>query len=84
MPDSPDIEEANPLLLESDDKYRSSLEYSREIVDFDRKGDPENPLEWPDFYKWGIVALLSFMGFTMYVSVSILALRKCLLEANHI
>ncbi|KAJ5044984.1 hypothetical protein NUH16_001796 [Penicillium rubens] len=65
MPDSPDIEEANPLLLESEDEYRSSLEYSRDTVDFDRKGDPENPLEWPGSYKWGVVALLSFMGFTV-------------------
>lgn len=74
MPSSPDTEEADPLLLESESEYRSSLEYSRDTVDFDRNGDPENPLEWPDFYKWGIVALLSLMGFTMYVSI--LALPK--------
>ncbi|CAG7991440.1 unnamed protein product [Penicillium nalgiovense] len=65
MPESPDIEEANPLLLESEDEYRSSLEYPPDTVDFDRNGDPENPLEWPGFYKWGVVALLSFLGFTV-------------------
>ncbi|KAJ5817575.1 hypothetical protein N7447_007583 [Penicillium robsamsonii] len=66
MPDSPDTEEGNPLLVESEcESSRSSLEYSRDTVDFDRNGDPENPLEWPDFYKWGIVALLSFMGLTV-------------------
>jgi MFS family permease len=79
MPDSPDIEEANPLLLESEEEYRSSLEYSRGTVDFDRNGDPENPLDWPGSYKWGVVALLSFMGFTVYVSK---APQKYLLEAN--
>lgn len=82
MPESPDIEEANPLLLESEDEYRSSLEYPPDTVDFDRNGDPENPLEWPGFYKWGVVALLSFLGFTVYVSI--LALWKYLPKANYI
>ncbi|KAI1172776.1 MFS transporter [Nemania sp. FL0916] len=36
-----------------------------DIVDFDVAGDPENPMEWPTAYKWGIVFLLSFMAFTV-------------------
>lgn len=37
------------------------------IVDFDPKGDPENPRDWPHAYKWSIVALLAFTSFTVYV-----------------
>ncbi|KIW22889.1 uncharacterized protein PV07_11137 [Cladophialophora immunda] len=36
-----------------------------DIVDFDPNGDPENPRDWPNAYKWGIVALLAFMAFTV-------------------
>lgn len=68
MPDSPHIEEANPLLRESESDYRSSFEYSCNEIDFERNGDSENPLDWPYSFKCGIVALLSFMGFTMYVA----------------
>ncbi|KAK5058709.1 hypothetical protein LTR84_010973 [Exophiala bonariae] len=35
------------------------------IVDFDPKGDSENPRDWPITYKWGIVSLLAFMSFTV-------------------
>ena len=66
MADSPRLEEANPL-LESESDSRSSLEYLQDATEFDQNGDPENPLEWPTSYKWGIVALLSLMGFTVYV-----------------
>ncbi|KAH0842118.1 hypothetical protein AYO21_00249 [Fonsecaea monophora] len=36
-----------------------------DIIDFDPNGDPENPRDWPNHYKWGIVALLAFMAFTV-------------------
>lgn len=36
------------------------------VVDFDPNGDPDNPLEWPSAFKWGIVALLAFTAFTVY------------------
>ncbi|CAG8946529.1 unnamed protein product [Penicillium salamii] len=65
MTDSPKIEQAHPLLRESESSSRSSFEYSPDAIEFDRNGDPDNPLEWPSSYKWGIVALLSFMGFTI-------------------
>jgi hypothetical protein len=42
---------------------------NKDIVDFDPHGDTENPMDWPKAYKWGIVALLAFMAFTVYVPV---------------
>ncbi|PSR82809.1 major facilitator superfamily domain-containing protein [Coniella lustricola] len=38
---------------------------SSDIVDFDPAGDPDNPMDWPVAYKWGIVALLAAMAFTV-------------------
>ncbi|KAK4131587.1 MFS general substrate transporter [Trichocladium antarcticum] len=35
------------------------------IVDFDPRGDAENPLEWPTPFKWTIVSMLAFMAFTV-------------------
>lgn len=37
------------------------------ITDFDTNDDPENPITWPQTYKWSLVALLAFMSFTVYV-----------------
>lgn len=37
-----------------------------QIVNFDPNGDPENPVDWPETYKRGIVALLALMAFTTY------------------
>lgn len=66
MSDSPHIEEASPLLAGSESGYDSSLEDAQETVDFEQNADSDNPLEWSDSYKWGIVILLSFMGFIVY------------------
>lgn len=66
MSDSTHKVEASPLLAGSESVYDSDLEDAQELVDFDQDADPENPLEWPDSYKWGIVILLSLMGFTVY------------------
>lgn len=35
------------------------------IVRFDPNGDPDNPLDWPVKYRWGITILLAFMAFTV-------------------
>jgi hypothetical protein len=40
---------------------------SKNVVDFDPNGDEGNPMDWPNAYKYGIVALLAFMAFTVYV-----------------
>lgn len=37
------------------------------IVDFGSEGNTENPRDWAKNYKWGIVALLAFMSFAVYV-----------------
>ena len=35
------------------------------LVEFDRNGDPDNPLDWKNWYRWSIVLLLAFMAFTV-------------------
>lgn len=64
------MDETQPLLQDAHLIYveREDDPSSKDIVDFDPNGDPENPMEWPQAYKWGIVALLAFMAFTVYVS----------------
>ncbi|KIW16762.1 hypothetical protein PV08_03952 [Exophiala spinifera] len=42
----------------------------KDIVTFDVDGDPENPEDWPQTYKWSIVALLAFMAFTVTFTCS--------------
>lgn len=65
------MDETTPLLpdvlpIPQDD--RRSHVPSKDLVDFDPLGDEDNPMDWPVAYKWGIVALLAFMAFTVYVS----------------
>ena len=36
-------------------------------LDFDPNGDPENPREWPETFKWSITLLLAVLAFTVYV-----------------
>jgi hypothetical protein len=35
------------------------------VVDFNPEGDPDNPMEWPQPYKRGVIMLLAFMAFTV-------------------
>lgn len=37
-------------------------------VEFQSQTCYDNPLNWPQSYKWGVIALLAFMAFTVYVS----------------
>lgn len=37
----------------------------KNLVTFHPEGDAENPLDWPNTYKWSIVGLLAFMAFTV-------------------
>ncbi|KXT01290.1 hypothetical protein AC578_2689 [Pseudocercospora eumusae] len=59
------VDETSPLLRSqcqfSDDHGASS----KNVVDFDPNGDPENPLDWPNTYKWCIVFLLALTAFTV-------------------
>jgi hypothetical protein len=34
-------------------------------IDFNPDGDPDNPLDWPQSYKRGVILLLAFMAFTV-------------------
>lgn len=43
---------------------RPSVE-GEDYIEFDPKGDPDNPLDWPRAYKNFIVLLLAFMAFTV-------------------
>lgn len=47
------------------DRPEHPLHHRDDIVDFDPKGDPENPREWPYAFKWGITLLLTFMAFAV-------------------
>lgn len=65
---SSNMEEATPLLLEAGEEHHGILNGNpHDTVDFNPNGDPDNPLEWPAPFKRGIVALLAFTGFTVYV-----------------
>ncbi len=58
------MDETQPLLPDIDaDVHPDPAD--KDIVDFDPSGDHENPQDWPKAYKWGIVALLAFMAFTV-------------------
>ncbi|KAI0838857.1 major facilitator superfamily transporter [Hypoxylon sp. FL0890] len=61
------MDETQPLLQDAHLIYveREDDTSNKDIVDFDPDGDVENPLEWPRPYKWGIVALLASMAFTV-------------------
>ena len=62
------MEETQPLLPALEESLRDRSEDAIKdlyIVTFDSDGDPENPMDWPNAYKWGIVGLLAFMAFTV-------------------
>jgi hypothetical protein len=60
------IDERQPLLGNTIAQTQE-IEHNQHdhLVEFDPNGDPENPLEWPVAFKWGIVALLALMAFTV-------------------
>jgi hypothetical protein len=35
------------------------------VVEFNPNGDPDNPMDWPQSYKRGVILLLAFMAFTV-------------------
>jgi hypothetical protein len=61
------MDETQPLLQNQNRVYfvRQDENASKDIVHFDPNGDPENPREWPEAYKWFIVFLLALMAFTV-------------------
>jgi hypothetical protein len=57
------MDETQPLLGHAFEQESHSVD--RPLVEFDPNGDPENPQDWPNAYKWGIILLLAFMAFTV-------------------
>jgi len=57
------IDETEPLLGHA--RAESIINGDQKLVDFDPNGDSENPLDWSRAYKLEVVALLSFMAFTV-------------------
>lgn len=54
---------------------------SKDFVDFDPNGDDENPLDWPQSYKWVIVALLSIMAFTVtFTCISVVPIANTIVD----
>ncbi|ROW07762.1 hypothetical protein VMCG_03430 [Cytospora schulzeri] len=54
---------------------------NKDIVDFDPHGDTENPMDWPKAYKWGIVALLAFMAFTVtFTCISVVPIANRIVD----
>jgi hypothetical protein len=63
-----EADENQPLLpTNGEPREDHTSNFGDDIVDFDPNGDPENPMDWPTGFKWGIVALLAFMAFTVWV-----------------
>lgn len=66
-------DESRPLLGADNGSPRASDAVSSaadgraqdDILEFDPKGDVDNPLEWPPAFKWFIVFLLAAMAFTV-------------------
>lgn len=54
--------ETQPLLVQVEEPRRRT---DPSLVDFDPKYDPDNPLEWSDGYRRGVVSLLALMAFTV-------------------
>jgi hypothetical protein len=57
------MDESAPLLHPLNEPPHPTV--TNPLVEFDPNGDPENPLDWPQSYKLGVVALLALMSFTV-------------------
>lgn len=62
----------------NDDEGITSVDPS---LGFHPSGDPDNPRDWPDAFKWGIVMLLAAMAFTVtFTCISIVPLAAHIVE----
>ncbi|KAI0597800.1 MFS transporter [Biscogniauxia sp. FL1348] len=77
------MDETQPLLQETSllfNEQRDELS-RKDIVDFARDGDVDNPIEWPKAYKWGIVSLLAFMSFTVtFTCISVVPIANRIVD----
>ncbi|XP_014561661.1 hypothetical protein COCVIDRAFT_22263 [Bipolaris victoriae FI3] len=64
-PGEKDIEKGNTNSISSGDDDDTEADDDRDpnIVDFDGPDDPENPMNWTAFKKWGTVSLVSAITF---------------------
>lgn len=81
------MDETTPLLpdeataIPADDQQILGAPASKDIVEFDPNGDPENPMDWPSAYKWGIVALLAAMAFTVtFTCISVVPIANIIVD----
>lgn len=73
------IAETEPLLGTGIGQTETLAREPNAVVDFDPNGDLENPLDWPKAFKWGIVALLAFMAFTVtFTCISIVPIASAI------
>ncbi|CAL3962281.1 unnamed protein product [Diplocarpon coronariae] len=59
------MDETQPLLVDINRSPSQYVNTDQALVDFNPSGDADNPMDWGQRYKLGIVALLSFMAFTV-------------------
>lgn len=56
---------SNDRAIDIDDPERE--EEAFQDVEFSSEECLDNPMNWPGSYKWGVIGLLAFMAFTVYV-----------------
>jgi hypothetical protein len=63
------MDETQPLLPTNYDAAQElQPDGISDLVEFDIKGDPDDPLNWPERYRWGFVFMLACMSFTVWVT----------------
>jgi hypothetical protein len=68
---SPVMKDAEPLLLNVGEDQYNLEEFPEESVALGDSDYLEDQIEWSESFKWGVVGLLSFMGFTVSVYLRI-------------
>lgn len=82
------MDETTPLLpsttneiLEDDRRILDHALKDVDVVDFDPNGDPENPQDWANSYKWGIVALLATQAFAVtFTCISVVPVAQTIVD----
>lgn len=79
--------ETEPLLrlcsneLVIDDPQEEENAY--DDVAFNSDGDPDNPMNWPNSYRWGVITLLASMAFTVYSLSLNLSIKLLIFDPAH-
>ncbi|EUC41983.1 hypothetical protein COCMIDRAFT_8389 [Bipolaris oryzae ATCC 44560] len=58
-----DVEKGTTNSISSDDDTKADDDHDPNIVDFDGPDDPENPMNWTAFKKWGTISLVAAITF---------------------